>query len=194
MQQGAAHLESVCDSVDPACMWFCSTSRVCMACRGAPPFGALHCTHFPGGHCVIPAALQQVSKYMLLNAWKATAVPYDCRVLADGLEPFEAVANARLHHQLIPNQVVTENYTAPFPAEHVTISSPEYVITGVPDVPCTVSLDCVIVRARSVRSQICLWLQCMPSMCDQAVPEQCSHRLAGSNEAWWNWVCECKHA
>ena len=53
-----------------------------------------------------------------------------CRVLADGLEPFEAVANARLHHQLIPNQVVTENYKSPFPAENVTIRSPEYVITG----------------------------------------------------------------
>lgn len=53
-------------------------------------------------------------------------------MLADGLEPSGAVANARLHHQLVPNQVVTENYTAPFSAEHVTIKSPEYVISGEP--------------------------------------------------------------
>lgn len=59
-----------------------------------------------------------------------TTAAIGCRVLADGLEPFEAVANARLHHQLVPNQVVTENYTAPFPAENVIIRSPEYVIAG----------------------------------------------------------------
>ena len=53
-----------------------------------------------------------------------------CRVLAEALDPFEAVANPRLHHQLVPDQVVTENYTSPFSAENVTIRSPEYVITG----------------------------------------------------------------
>ena len=52
------------------------------------------------------------------------------RVLIEGVELFEAVADARLHHQLIPNQVVTENYTSPFSAENVVIQSPEYVITG----------------------------------------------------------------
>lgn len=52
------------------------------------------------------------------------------RVLVEDVEPFEAVADARLHHQLIPNQVVTENYTSPFSAENVVIQSPEYVITG----------------------------------------------------------------
>ena len=36
------------------------------------------------------------------------------RVLVEDVEPFEAVADARLHRQLIPNQVVTENYTSPF--------------------------------------------------------------------------------
>lgn len=33
-----------------------------------------------------------------------------CRLLALGQDPLEAISHARLHHQLLPNQVAAEYY------------------------------------------------------------------------------------